>query len=196
MGLYPALYGKLPAHGDFIDRNISLGTQSAWHDMLTSPRLLDDNTSSARCFLLGPGDFGADWRVGVVIASQDKVGRGFPIAAFIDGLSSRQAIVWSSQIAAFCLDTAMHAQTNSLDADIVIERLGEKARTLNTSLVAGLELWLNDAVLDQTLDVVGGSGLWWWQTYAVHMEVDQSAPIGTLVSQWDEIDECAGLSDD
>jgi type VI secretion system ImpM family protein len=196
MGIYAALYGKLPAHGDFIDRNITLRTQSAWHDMLTSPRLLDDRSSSARCFLLGPGDFGDDWRVGVVIASHDKVGREFPFAAFIDGLTSRQAIIWSGQIAAFCLDTVVHAQTNSLDADIVIAHLGDKLQTLNTSLVAGLELWVNDAVLDQTLDVVGGSGLWWWQTYAVQMGVDQSAPVGALVSQWDEIDECAGLSDD
>jgi type VI secretion system ImpM family protein len=196
VGPYAALYGKLPAHGDFIDRNIAVTNQSAWHDMLISPRLLEDSTSSARCFLLGPGDFGVDWRVGVVIASHDRVGRVFPFAAFIDGLSGWQAIVWGSQISAFCLEIALNAQAQELEADLVLEKLAGKMLILNTSLVTGLQRWVNGADLDQNLDVVGASGLWWWQTYTTHDGADHDAQTGTLVSQWDEIDEFAGLSDE
>ncbi|MFO1349463.1 MAG: type VI secretion system-associated protein TagF [Gammaproteobacteria bacterium] len=87
----PGYYGKLPARGDFVTRNLPasfIGTWDGWlQDAITQSRLqlrerwLDCYlTSPSWRFLLSAGIGGASAFAGVMIPSVDRVGRYFPLA--------------------------------------------------------------------------------------------------------------------
>ncbi|KQM27594.1 hypothetical protein ASE58_04275 [Sphingomonas sp. Leaf9] len=82
------VFGKLPAHGDFVARGMDAATRGALDDWLA------DALATARARF--PGDFDArfdvaqPWRAtgegvaGAVAASQDAVGRRFPVLLLAD----------------------------------------------------------------------------------------------------------------
>ncbi|OUS30178.1 type VI secretion-associated protein [Gammaproteobacteria bacterium 45_16_T64] len=84
------LYGKLPAHGDFLSRNLSPEFVQGWDDWLQRSvassqeqlggRWLDLYlTSPLWRFALSPGVIDSNVWVGVMMPSVDKVGRYFPL---------------------------------------------------------------------------------------------------------------------
>lgn len=94
MGEAPAngagLYGKLPAHGDFLSRNLSPEFIQGWDDWLQRSvassqeqlggRWLDLYlTSPLWRFAISPGVIDSNVWAGVMMPSVDKVGRYFPL---------------------------------------------------------------------------------------------------------------------
>jgi type VI secretion system protein ImpM len=86
-----AFYGKLPAKGDFLSRNLPREFIDVWDDWLqngmnTSRQALGETwletylTSPLWRFALPAGVCGANAWCGVVMPSMDKVGRYFPMA--------------------------------------------------------------------------------------------------------------------
>lgn len=86
-----ALYGKLPAKGDFLSRNLPREFIDTWDEWLqsgmnASRQALGDGwletylTSPLWRFVLPAGVCGVDAWCGVVMPSMDKVGRYFPMA--------------------------------------------------------------------------------------------------------------------
>lgn len=84
------IYGKVPAHGDFIDRSLPSSFINTWDDWLqrsvaSSKELLRDAwldyylTSPIWRFILSPGTVDAKMRAGVLLPSVDSVGRYFPL---------------------------------------------------------------------------------------------------------------------
>ncbi len=79
------LFGKLPAHGDFIARGLALGERDAL-DMWLSAEMttVRDNAAFEDAFDAAPVwrfafTDGSAWRAGVLAPSVDAVGRRFPL---------------------------------------------------------------------------------------------------------------------
>lgn len=87
---HPGLFGKIPGHGDFIDRNLQRSFISIWDDWLQrcvacsqeqlSSAWLDIYlTSPIWRFALSPGAIDNHCWVGILVPSVDSVGRYFPL---------------------------------------------------------------------------------------------------------------------
>ncbi len=86
-------YGKIPAQGDFIRRRADVGFVKAWDAWLqlgisTSRENLGDGWQEAYenapiwRFCFGAGVCGPEPMIGVMMPSQDRVGRCFPLTIF------------------------------------------------------------------------------------------------------------------
>ena len=75
------LFGKLPAHGDFVRRNLPRDFIAAWDAWLSEGILALDGAlvPEAWRFRLAAGECGAAAVAGVVMPSEDMVGRRFPL---------------------------------------------------------------------------------------------------------------------
>jgi len=131
------LYGKLPAHGDFVSRNLPSAFIANFDDWLqgfiasSKEQLTDDwldiyLTGPIWRFVFSPGCVDGNAWTGILVPSVDSVGRYFPFTivhtlqkdtSLVDVLSSQAA--WYSNIEEVALD----ALQNEYDADTVIEKL-------------------------------------------------------------------------
>lgn len=91
MGNETGLFGKLPAHGDFVHRNLSAGFINHWDEWLqhfiagTKEQLVDEwleiyLTSPVWRFIFSPGVIDENIWTGVMIPSVDRVGRYYPFS--------------------------------------------------------------------------------------------------------------------
>ena len=133
------IYGKLPAHGDFVGRHFSNEFIQVWDDWLqrclaTSQDQMAEHwldiylTSPIWRFVLSPGIIDSQAWVGIMMPSVDQVGRYFPLtfALPISGDVSSHVIMargneWFSQIER----VALAALDEALNVDVVDERLAE-----------------------------------------------------------------------
>ena len=131
------LYGKVPAHGDFIDRGLPSGFINVWDDWLqrsvaSSQEVLGEGwldyylTSPIWRFVLSPGTIDSQARAGVLLPSVDSVGRYFPltIAATLDNKVNTFSYLneqddWFSQLE----NAALAALQESLPVDELMEKL-------------------------------------------------------------------------
>ena len=80
MPTQPGLFGKLPAHGDFVRRNLPRSFVSPWDRWLSEGvRATPDATWTAWRFHLAAGRCGPAAVAGVIVPSSDSVGRRFPM---------------------------------------------------------------------------------------------------------------------
>lgn len=129
------LYGKMPAHGDFVRRHLPKSFIDPWDAWLAA----GIEASRARMgaawdeawrrapawrFCLPPGACGPDPVSGVVLPSEDSVGRQFPLtaAAVLPGaMAGAGDAVWFDR-----LEQAVQAgRSGSIDADAVCRGLPE-----------------------------------------------------------------------
>ena len=86
----PGFYGKLPAHGDFVQRRLSAEFVARWdrwlqESMLAARAALEPNwtghylAAPAWQFALAPGCIDQQGWIGLVLPSRDRVGRQFPL---------------------------------------------------------------------------------------------------------------------
>ena len=91
-GVAAFLFGKLPAHGDFISRGLDDETieaaDAAVAEAITLAALRWDQRwddvyveTPVWRFVAAPGVLGRDWTAGIFMASVDAVGRQFPLVA-------------------------------------------------------------------------------------------------------------------
>ncbi len=107
----PALFGKLPSHGDFVARGLDDTARKAWDawisEGLTRARenlgaafeAVHDAAPPWR-FVLGPGPFGPGWRAGAIAPSIDAAGRRYAVVLVLEGLSDARAIGCGEALAA------------------------------------------------------------------------------------------------
>lgn len=189
MNVVSALCGKLPAHGDFVDRNVAARELPHWNSLLERLNLNLTEPATAQCFVLGPGDFGNDWQVGTIIQSCDRVGRSFPIAVFVSGLSQVEAIFWAGQISELCLRIALKAQEERGNADEVVAKVDKETQTLNSNLVKQFEKLFSSQGLNDTMINMSRVGFWWKQVYSTNDDNTPSKLEDCIESNWDDIDE-------
>jgi type VI secretion system protein ImpM len=134
---YPGFFGKLPAHGDFIDRGLPRSFINPWDQWLqgciaNSRELLGTGWLDRYLvgpiwrFALAPGVCGeAGWR-GLLLPSVDRVNRYYPITiamAEAADVSPLAALSCCNNWFTACEDAALAALDPNVDADTLAERL-------------------------------------------------------------------------
>lgn len=126
-GTGAALFGKLPAHGDFVCRRFDAQSQSAIDSWLSESlasaqeRFANDwreRFDQAAPWLLAGRDE-AGWHAGALSPSADRAGRRFPVFAQCPAPDGDAA----SMLAAAVLEVLYAAIGEGLDADDVLARL-------------------------------------------------------------------------
>lgn len=122
------VFGKLPAHGDFVQRGLGDAARDAWDAacaaMLERARTdLGEDFEDAHDqappwrFVCGPSSLGADWRAGALAPSVDSAGRRFLLVLGVDGLSSDEAQAIGQDAATACEAAIYQVFAAGLDAD-------------------------------------------------------------------------------
>ena len=137
------LFGKLPAHGDFVARNLAPEAKSAW-DSWASQGLerardalgegfdaVHDGAPPWR-FVDGPGRFGPAWRAGAIAPSVDSAGRRFLIMVAADELSPGEASASGEDLALAMEEVIYAGFEQGLDADGLIQAASASLPALPT----------------------------------------------------------------
>jgi len=126
------LFGKLPAHGDFVRRCLPRGFVEPWDAWLSrgmeaARAALGEGWEAAWeaappwRFRLAPGACGPQAAMGVLVTSADQVGRRFPLtlAAVLPAAALPPPPDWYAALEALALE----ARAGGLDADALAARL-------------------------------------------------------------------------
>ncbi len=137
--LQTGLYGKLPAYGDFIFRNLNSSFITPWDEWLQhfisgSQEQMGDDwldiylTSPIWRFVLSPGVIDNNMWAGLMMPSVDRVGRYFPISLvkpFAQNTNTVKFMLdqseWFDALEAQCLS----ALDGSIDADALVAAVNE-----------------------------------------------------------------------
>lgn len=132
-------YGKLPAYGDFIFRNLNTAFINPWDEWLQhfisgSREQIGEDwlniylTSPIWRFVLSPGVIDNNMWAGLMMPSVDRVGRYFPISIvkpFVSNISPVNFMLnqhdWFNQLEGHCLT----ALDGSMDADELLSAITE-----------------------------------------------------------------------
>ncbi len=159
----PFLFGKLPAHGDFVARGLSQAAQQAW-DAWASQALqalrdaageaFDDAHEAAPPwrFVAGPSRYGDDWRAGALAPSIDSAGRRFLVVLGVQGWSPVQAAGMGLEIAQAAEHLIYRVIGSSLSAD--------DASTAIQTLLDEVEAAYGP-VAEALAARPGAAGVWW-----------------------------------
>lgn len=137
------IYGKLPAHGDFIFRNLSPAFINQWDEWLqfyvsASREQIGENwldvylTSPIWRFVLSSGVIDEKVWAGVIMPSVDRVGRFFPVS-IVRPIASNQSVAnflftqqdWFQQVESYCL----LALDGKMDVDGLDSSINQLAQT-------------------------------------------------------------------
>jgi type VI secretion system protein ImpM len=139
------IYGKLPAHGDFIFRNLSPAFINQWDEWLqlyvsSSREQIGEDwlniylTSPIWRFVLSSGVIDEKIWAGVIMPSVDRVGRFFPVS-IVKPVSPHQSVVsflfsqqeWFKGVESYCL-SALDGKMDADGLDLSINQLQEDNR--------------------------------------------------------------------
>lgn len=137
----PGFFGKLPSHGDFIDRGLPRAFIAPWDAWLLqalaeSRRYLGEvwlehyMVAPLWRFVVAPGICGEEAWQGVLMPSVDRVNRHFPLtlaAARAPGTGLVQALLGNEPWFARCEAIALEALTTGMEADALLARLARVA---------------------------------------------------------------------
>jgi len=122
------LFGKLPAHGDFVARGLPTAERDALDDWLsatlTAARDVLGEAFPARFDTAPPWRFAqretAGWTVGALVPSIDSAGRRFPAMVARRAVAARNAV----PMAAACEDAFYEAFAGGWTADRLMDHVG------------------------------------------------------------------------
>ncbi len=116
------LFGKLPAHGDFVARGIASDVRAELDAWLTAEMeqarvawgaAFDARYEAAPVWHFVDHDDAAGWSGGILCASADRVGRKFPLVLAAPARDVHDAVA----VSAGCLDVVAAAFAQGWDAD-------------------------------------------------------------------------------
>lgn len=137
----PGLYGKLPAHGDFVQRNLPTSFVQEWdqwlqHFVAGAREKIGESwldiylTSPIWRFVLSHGVIDANHWAGIVMPSVDQVGRYFPFSIIMKVEESQNPLeflalqsAWYSRVEELAL--------NALDGDLSLDELADELEGSN-----------------------------------------------------------------
>jgi type VI secretion system protein ImpM len=157
------LFGKLPAHGDFVVRGLDASAVRAWDDW-ASGRLqalhaaCGDGFEAAHDaappwrFITAGGEFGRGWLAGALAPSVDGAGRRYLVVLGVQGLSPAWASVMGVAIADALEQLIYRAIASGLTADAVVTQI--------QALLADIEA-SSARVADGLAPHPSQTGAWW-----------------------------------
>jgi type VI secretion system protein ImpM len=143
-GAKVGFFGKLPSHGDFIERRVSAAFRDLWDDwmqrcMVESQRELGGRwldcylTSPMWRFFLCDGVAGAASYAGVLLPSVDRVGRYFPLTVVVElpveipALEfARVAVSWFGDVEGLCADALQNPDFDLATFDAALAASADK----------------------------------------------------------------------
>jgi type VI secretion system protein ImpM len=143
-GATVGFFGKLPSHGDFIERRVGPAFRDLWDDwmqrcMVESQRTLGGRwldcylTSPMWRFFLSDGVAGAASYAGVLLPSVDRVGRYFPMTVVVElpievpALEfARTAADWFGDVEQLCADALQNPDFEFAAFDAALEASAAK----------------------------------------------------------------------
>ncbi len=155
------LFGKLPAHGDFVQRNLPGNFVEIWDDWLqhyiaASQEQLGEQwldvylTSPIWRFMFSSGVIDADSWAGIMLPSVDKIGRYFPfsiITRLPSNISSLEFLlsqnIWFSHVE----ELALKALGGDLTVDELINEIEQIEISYNTIYINTDDLENNNPVV-------------------------------------------------
>jgi type VI secretion system ImpM family protein len=157
----PFLFGKLPAHGDFVSRGLGDTEREGWDHWASQAmdNLGGDAETATRLhgevppwrFVAGPSVLGRGWRVGALAASVDRAGRRFIAVLGLGGMSVGAAAGAGIAAAAGIEGLLYQAIGERMTAEEAVTALDGFARS-----------FAGDLALAEALDGQPSSeGLWW-----------------------------------
>ncbi len=170
-GATVGFFGKLPSHGDFIERRVGGTFRDVWDDWMQRCMVESQQELAGRwldCYLTSPiwrfylcdGVAGAASYAGILLPSVDRVGRYFPLTVVVElpgGIAAAEfaqaAAGWYEQIEALCADAL---QDPNFDFGAFDAALAASADKLD-----GVDR------LPAPLAFPGGSPQWHWPTASV-----------------------------
>jgi len=155
------LFGKLPAHGDFVSRGLTELAERAWDDWASAAleRLragaadfdAAHDAAPPWRFVAGPSALGQGWRIGALTASIDGAGRRFILAAGVQGCTPASACACGLGFAVAAEEVLYRALGERLTADQAVEALSR-----------ALVLFDDEADVAEALAAApAGEGAWW-----------------------------------
>jgi type VI secretion system ImpM family protein len=174
----PFLFGKLPAHGDFVSRGLDEHEREGWDhwasramDMLGGDDEAHGQIPPWR-FIAGPSVLGQGWRVGALAPSIDRAGRRFIAVLGLGGLSPAAAV------------GAGIAATGQIEA-LLYRAIGERmtAEDAVLALDGCARALEGDMALAEALDArPGADGLWWTEAEPADLRAGVLPPADLLVA--------------
>jgi type VI secretion system protein ImpM len=142
----PGLFGKIPAHGDFVARGLDARTRERWDVFLSdglarAQERLGDGFEAAHDgapawrFVLGPEGPGDGWTAGAFAPSMDRAGRRFAIVAMMQGLDGEAPCVDAAADA--MEEVIFQALETGVDTDGLLGLIVQSGATLPPSASQG-----------------------------------------------------------
>ena len=163
----PGVYGKLPAHGDFVDRGLSISFIKQWDQWLqqafaASRECLGEDwlttylTSPIWRFVLSEGVIDGQGWAGILVPSVDSVGRYFPLTIAMPlQVNEKSARFLADNVDLFTVweSIALQSLQETLNADALFNQLSQSSSALATikettgrhTLVQGQAVSMNDS---------------------------------------------------
>jgi type VI secretion system ImpM family protein len=154
------LFGKLPAHGDFVSRGLSAGQAQTWDAWATEAleRLRSaspdfeaaHDTAPPWRFVAGPSALGPQWRAGALAPSVDAAGRRFVAVIGVE-CAPAEAAACGLAFAEQAEHGLYRALGERLAADDVIALLDEVRHAMSQQL----------QIAEVMAAAPAGTGAWW-----------------------------------
>ena len=170
-GATVGFFGKLPSHGDFLERRVGSAFRDLWDDWMQRCIVESQQELAGRwldCYLTSPmwrfylcdGVAGSASYAGVLLPSVDRVGRYFPLTVVVElpsGIAAadfaQAAVGWFEEIEQLCADALQNPEFDFGTFDAALVASGEK--------LSGVDQ------LPATLAFPGNSTQWHWPTATV-----------------------------
>ena len=143
-GATVGFFGKLPSHGDFLERRVGSVFRDLWDDWMQRCIVESQQELAGRwldCYLTSPmwrfylcdGVAGSASYAGVLLPSVDRVGRYFPLTVVVElpsGIAAAEfaqaAAGWFAQIEELCADALQNPEFDLGAFDAALVESGEK----------------------------------------------------------------------
>lgn len=143
-GATVGFFGKLPSHGDFIERRVSGSFRDAWDEWMQRSVMESQQALGGRwldCYLTSPiwrfylcdGVVGPACYAGILLPSVDRVGRYFPLTVVVElpasasaGEFAQAAARWYERIEGLCADALTTAEFDFAVFDSAIAASGDQ----------------------------------------------------------------------
>jgi type VI secretion system protein ImpM len=171
-GASVGFFGKLPSHGDFIERRVGTAFRDLWDDWMQHCMVESQQELAGRwldCYLTSPmwrfylcdGVAGASSYAGVLLPSVDRVGRYFPLTVVVElpiGIPAADfaqvASGWFDEIEQLCADALQNP-----DFDLAV---------FDAALAASADKLSGVDSLPTQQTFPGSSSQWHWPTTSVN----------------------------
>ena len=181
------LYGKLPAHGDFVCRGLTPEVEAVWDswasgELAQAREAIPDDFDAAHeaspgwGFVSGPGLLGEDWRCGAIAASIDAAGRRFLVVAGLDGLRADEAAFVADRAAASAEGAIRAILSERLEVDAALRLVDRLLTPQPASLKAAAGLAARSE-----------AGVWWSLADLVEPAVGDGPPEGLVAASLNRV---------